>query len=187
VQAGYSLRWDAHMSFDLAQGIEILERTPAVLDTLLDGLSAHWTAGTEGPDTWSPYDVVGHLIHGDRTDWLARVELIVSDRADRTFASVDRFAQFHESRGKSLAQLLVEFRAVRAESLARLRALRLTPEDLERTGTHPKFGAVTLSQLLATWVVHDLDHLVQISRVMAKQIGPDVGPWVEFLKVLRQT
>jgi uncharacterized damage-inducible protein DinB len=175
------------MAFNLDQGIEILDRTPAVLETLLGGLSDVWTTGTEGPSTWSPYDVLGHLIHGERNDWMTRAELILSTKTDRTFATFDRFAQFQESRGKSLADLLAEFKDVRAHSLARLRALRLTPADLTRTGTHPKFGTVTLGQLLATWVAHDLDHLVQISRVMATQIRSDVGPWIEYLKVLRQS
>jgi hypothetical protein len=175
------------MAFDLGRGIEVLERTPAVLEALLGGLSETWTTGNEGPETWSPYDVVGHLIHGDRNDWLGRAEIILSTKADKTFTPFNRFAQFEESKGKTLADLLVEFRKVRAESLVRLRALHLTPADLERTGTHPTFGTVTLGQLLATWVVHDLDHLVQTSRVMAKQVGSDVGPWLAFLKVLRQS
>ncbi len=167
--------------------LEILERTPSVLEALLADLSDHWTTGTDGPDTWSPYDVVGHLIHGERTDWIPRMEVILSDRADRTFVPFDRFAQFRDSQGKSLGELLNEFRTLRAASLAHLRARHLTPVDLERTGTHPAFGTVTLRQLLATWTAHDLDHLMQISRVMAKQIGTDVGPWVEYLKVLRST
>jgi len=174
------------MAFDLERGIEVLERTPAVLDALLGGLSDAWTTGNEGPETWSPYDVVGHLIHGDRNDWLGRAAIILSDRADKTFVPFNRFAEFEESKGKSLADLLAEFKVVRADSIVRLRGLRLTPADMERTGTHPTFGTVTLGQLLSTWVVHDLDHLVQTSRVMAKQVGSDVGPWVAFLKVLRQ-
>jgi hypothetical protein len=174
------------MAFDLAEGVAVLERTPATLEALLGGLSETWIAGNEGPETWSPYDVVGHLIHGDRTDWLGRVEIILSTKADKTFTPFNRFAQFEESKGKSLTDLLAEFKVVRAESLARLRALHLTPADLDKTGTHPTFGTVTLRQLLSTWVAHDLDHIVQISRVMAKQIGSDVGPWLAFLKVLRQ-
>jgi hypothetical protein len=170
---------------DLEQWLEILERTPDVLEALLANLSDAWTTGTEGPDTWSPYDVVGHLIHGERTDWVPRMEIILSDRTDRKFVPFDRFAQFRESAGQPLADLLAEFRRLRVGNLAHLRARQLTSVDLARTGTHPAFGHVTLRQLLATWTAHDLDHLMQISRVMAKQIGHEVGPWVEYLKVLR--
>jgi hypothetical protein len=173
------------MDFNLAKYLELLDRTPQVLETWLSGLSPEWITGTEGPDTWSPYDVVGHLIHGERTDWMPRLDLILSDREDRAFVPFDRFAQFRESQGKSLSQLLSEFRDLRRENLARLRALELTDADLDRTGIHPKFGSVTARQLLSTWAAHDLDHLMQISRVLAKQIGTNVGPWVEFLKVLR--
>lgn len=173
------------MGFDLEKAIAVLERTPGVLRTLLSGLPDDWTTGTEGPDTWSPYDVVGHLIHGERTDWITRLEIILGDGPDRTFAPFDRFAQFEESRGKSLAQLLDEFAGARAASLDRLRAFDLTEAHLDRTGVHPTFGTVTARQLLATWTVHDLDHVMQISRVMAKQLGPEVGPWVEFLRIVR--
>ena len=171
----------------LTEWLEVLERTPAVLEALLGHLSDHWTKGTEGPGTWSPFDVVGHLIHGERTDWIPRMEIILSDRADRAFVPFNRFAQFRDSEGKSLGDLLAEFRTLRASNLAHLRGRNLSDADLERTGTHPAFGTVTLRQLLATWTAHDLDHLMQISRVMAKQIGSDVGPWVEYLKVLRST
>ena len=172
---------------DLEQWLEILERTPDVLEALLANLSDAWTTGTEGPDTWSPYDVVGHLIHGERTDWIPRMEIILSDRAERKFVPFDRFAQFRESEGTSLGDLLAEFRTLRTSNLAHLRGRNLTSADLERTGTHPAFGTVTLRQLLATWTAHDLDHLMQISRVMAKQIGDDVGPWVEYLRILKST
>ncbi len=169
--------------FTLELGLQILERTPAVLRTWLDGLSSAWTDATEGPDTWSPYDVIGHLIHGERTDWMARVMVIMNGGG--TFNKFDRFAQFEESKGKSLADLLDEFAGARRESLAQLRALNLTEADLDRTGTHPSFGTVTLRQLLSTWVAHDLDHLMQISRVMGKQLKDDIGPWVEYLRVAR--
>ncbi len=173
------------MRFDLEKSIAVLERTPAVLRSLLSGLPDDWTTGTEGPDTWSPYDVVGHLIHGERTDWMARLRIILGDGPDRTFVPFDRFAQFEESRGRSLAQLLDDFAEARAASLIQLRALALTESDLDRTGIHPTFGTVTARQLLSTWTVHDLDHVVQISRVMAKQLGSEVGPWVEFLRIVR--
>ena len=169
--------------FTVELGLEILERTPAVLRAWLSGLSPEWLAANEGPDTWNPYDVVGHLIHGERTDWMTRAEIILGGGG--TFATFDRFAQFRESEGKSLARLLDEFGEARRENVARLRSLSLTEADLERTGTHPKFGTVTLRQLFSTWVAHDLDHLMQISRVMGKQLTADVGPWTEYLRVVR--
>jgi hypothetical protein len=174
------------MTFDLNACLEVLDRTPGVLERMLGGLSDEWTTANEGPDTWSPYDVVGHLIHGERTDWMARMDIILSDGPDRTFVPFDRFAQFEESRGKSLTALLAEFAAVRAANVARVRARRLTGAELDRTGTHPTFGTVTLRQLLATWTAHDFDHLVQISRVMAQQVGPHIGPWVEYIRVVRE-
>ena len=169
--------------FSLNLGLEILERTPASLRALLGGLSPEWTSVNEGPDTWSPYDVIGHLIHGERTDWMARVGIILEDGG--TFHTFDRFAQFRESQGKPLTRLIDEFDAARRESLQKLRALQLTEADLNKTGIHPKFGTVTLRQLLATWVAHDMDHLMQISRVIGKQLKEDVGPWTEFLRVVR--
>ena len=173
------------MNFSVARSIELLERTPGVLETLLRDLSPFWTHQNEGPETWSPYDVLGHLIHGDRTDYISRLRIIMSDSTDRTFAPFDRFAQFRESEGKSLLDLLAEFKIVRAENVATLRSLNLSENDLKRTGIHPVFGEVTLAQLLATWTVHDLDHVSQIARVVAKQFHDDVGPWKEYLKVLR--
>ena len=173
------------MAFDLNRCLEILERTPRTLEVLLLELSAEWTMNNEGPDTWSPYDVVGHLIHGERTDWMARLDIILGDGPDKTFATFDRLAQFRESKGKPLATLLAEFHEVRTANLAKVRALHLTDAALDRTGTHPKFGTVTLRQLLATWTAHDLDHLMQIARVMGKQLKADVGPWVESLRIVR--
>ncbi len=169
--------------FTLERGLEILERTPAVVRVWLDGLSPAWIRANEGPDTWSPYDVMGHLIHGERTDWMTRAEIIL--HGGGTFAVFDRFAQFRESEGKTLAQLLDEFESARGENVARLRSLALTEADLDKTGTHPKFGTVTLRQLLSTWVAHDFDHLMQISRVMGKQLKDDIGPWIEYLRVAR--
>jgi hypothetical protein len=169
--------------FTVELGLEILERTPAVLRGWLAGLSPEWLAANEGPDTWNPYDVVGHLIHGERTDWMARADIILGGGG--TFATFDRLAQFRESEGKSLVQLLDEFAEVRRANVARLRSLSLSDADLQKTGTHPKFGTVTLRQLLSTWVAHDLDHLMQISRVMGKQLKEDVGPWTEYLRVVR--
>jgi hypothetical protein len=172
------------MDFELRAGVEVLERTPATLRALLAGLSPEWTAATEGPETWSPYDVVGHLIHGERTDWIPRARIILEQGANRRFEPYDRFAQFRDSHGKALAALLEEFEQLRAENIATLEGWRLTDEHLALEGEHPAFGAVTLRQLLATWVVHDLGHIVQISRVMAKQYRGAVGPWREYLKVV---
>jgi hypothetical protein len=172
------------MAFNLDHGIEVLERTPHVLRSLLDGLPDHWTRRNEGGNTWSPYDVVGHLIHGERTDWMTRLRIILEDGPNKTFAKFDRFAQFRESEGKSLEQLLAEFADARRDNLAALRALALSESDLDRTGIHPVFGEVTARQLLATWVAHDLDHVVQISRVMAYQLATDVGPWQKYLRIV---
>jgi hypothetical protein len=174
------------MKFSLQQSIEILERTPFVLQNLLEGLSNEWTLNNEGGDTWSPYDVIGHLIYGDETDWLTRAEIILSENVEKEFQPFDRFAQFENSKGKTLQQLLTEFREVRNANIIRLRDLNITEQDLERSGVHPTFGKVTLSQLLSTWVVHDLDHISQIARVMAKQYKNEVGPWVAFLKILKE-
>ena len=172
------------MDFDLDRGTAVLERTPAVLRTLLGGLSAEWPSGTEGPDTWSPYDIVGHLIHGERTDWIPRAQIILAQGADRTFERFDRFAQFGESQGKTLAQLLHEFESARAGSLATLRGWSLGERELALEGMHPELGAVTLRELLATWVAHDLGHLHQVARVMAKQYRDAVGPWRAYLTVM---
>lgn len=153
---------------------------------MLDGLSADWSNANEGENTWSPFDVVGHLIYAEHTNWVPRVELILSDRPDKTFAAFDRFAQLKISEGKTLRQLLDEFKIVRAKNVAVLKSKQLSNADLQRTGIHPQFGEVTLRQLLATWTAHDMTHLAQIVRVMAKQYKDEVGPWAVNLKVLRQ-
>jgi hypothetical protein len=172
------------MDFDLTTGIAVLERTPQTLRAMLDGLPAAWTDATEGPDTWSPYVIVGHLIHGERTDWIARAQIILAQGPDRRFTPYDRFAQFDESKGKSLADLLDEFARLRAENLATLAGWRLTDAQLDRTGEHPEFGSVTLRQLLATWVTHDLGHIAQTARVMAKQYREAIGPWRAYLPIV---
>ncbi len=169
----------------LADAIALLARTPATLDALLRGLPEAWTHRNEGAGTWSAFDVVGHLIHGDRTDWIPRARIILESGEARPFERFDRFAQARESQGKSLGQLLDEFARLRAENLAALRAWKLRPEDLERRGRHPVLGVVTLSQLLATWAAHDLTHLHQISRIMAHQYREAVGPWTVFLGVMQ--
>ena len=172
------------MDFELATGIAILERTPSTLRSLLAGLPPGWIDATEGPDTWSPYDNIGHLIHGERTDWIPRARLILAQGTNRRFAPFDRFAQLRESEGKTLGTLLDELSSLRWENLATLRSWKLTDAQLELTGEHPALGVVTLRQLLATWVAHDLGHIAQIARVMAKQYRDAVGPWREYLPVL---
>ena len=173
------------MDYDVQQATAVLRRTPAVLDALLRDLPDEWLRANEGGTSWSPYDIVGHLIHGERTDWIARATMILEAGETKTFERFDRLAQERESAGKTLGQLLDEFARVRADNLARLHAFNLQPADLNRRGRHPAFGAVTLGNLLSTWVAHDLTHLHQISRVMAYQYRNAVGPWVAYLGVLK--
>jgi hypothetical protein len=170
--------------FDLPDGIAILERTPGSLRALLEGLSDAWIRASEGEGKWSPYDVIGHLNHAERTDWIPRAKHILAGET-RPFDPFDQTAQFRESGGLNLEDLLATFRELRRESLSILRAMKLTPADLDRRGLHPSLGEVTLGQLLSTWVVHDLDHVVQVSRTMAKVYGEAVGPWSVYLSVLR--
>jgi uncharacterized damage-inducible protein DinB len=172
------------VDFSFDDGLPILRRTPDVLRAWLSELPESWTTSNEGGDTWSPYDIVGHLIHGERTDWIPRAELLLAHGESRPFTPFDRFAQFKESRGKSLSELLNTLSELRAQNLARLESLRLTPADLERRGRHPELGPVTLGQLLATWVAHDLNHLGQIARVMGRQYTAAVGPWLAYLPLL---
>ena len=171
--------------FNLAEAIAVLSRTPAALDALLRGLPDIWVRGNEGKDTWSAFDIVGHLIVGERTDWMPRARIIVENGEARPFDPFDRFAQAKESQGKSLQQLLDEFARLRSENLASLQSMNLQPEDWTRRGSHPELGVVTLSQLLATWAVHDLTHVHQLSRVMAHQYRDAVGPWSAYLGVLK--
>ena len=169
---------------ELKEAVAVLARTPASLSALLEGLPDTWVRATEGGETWSPYDVIGHLIHGERTDWIPRARHILSG-ASRPFDKFDRTAQFGESRGESLGELLATFASLRRESLDALSGMNLSDEDLARKGLHPELGEVTLGQLLATWVVHDLDHLGQIARTMAKAYARAVGPWSAYLSILR--
>ena len=173
------------MEHNLPQTISLLTRTPAALNALLRDLPETWTLRNEGEDSWNAFDVVGHLIHGERTDWMPRVRMVLQFGESRAFEPFDRWGHIPESRGKSLGQLLDEFDRWRSENLCALRALNLRPEDLERRGRHPSLGAVTLSELLATWAIHDLTHLHQISRVMAHQYREAVGPWSGYLGVLQ--
>lgn len=172
------------MEFQLIDGLAVLERTPATLAAMLGGLGPQWVDATEGADTWSPYIIVGHLIHGERTDWISRARAILAQGDDRRFEPYDRFAQFHESTGKSLATLLDEFARQRAANLATVAGWQLTDREFALTGEHPAFGTVTLRQLLATWVAHDLGHIAQAARVMAKQYREGVGPWRAYLPIL---
>jgi len=172
------------MSFDLNQAIEVLSRTPATLKALLRGLPRSWIENNEGSETWSPYDVVGHLIHGERADWIPRAKIIIEQGESRSFDPFDRTAMFHESRNETLEMLLEEFALLRLDNLGALKALELTDAHLEKTGMHPTLGRVMLKQLLATWVVHDLDHLGQIARTMAKQYSHEVGSWGTSLSIL---
>lgn len=173
------------MNFSLEKSIQLLEQTPATLNQMLRNLSPDWIKANEGPGTWNAYDIIGHYIHGEKTDWIPRMEIILSDNADKRFAPFDRFAQQNDSKGKSLTELLDEFAVLRKKNLEILRSKNIAEKDLDKKGIHPAFGEVTLAQLLSTWVVHDLNHIAQISRVMAKHYKEDVGPWVEYLKVLR--
>ncbi len=168
----------------LEEAVAILERTPATVGALVDGLPENFVRATEGEGTWSPYDVVGHLVNGERTDWMERARHILSGDP-RPFTPFNRTAQFTESAGKSLAELLKTFAELRGRNLAELRELKLDVGDLIRTGRHPDFGEVTLGQLLAAWVVHDLDHVAQIARTMAKVYAEAVGPWAVYLSILR--
>jgi uncharacterized damage-inducible protein DinB len=172
------------MDLELPLALAVLERTPGTLRALLADLPSAWLTATEGPDTWSPWDILGHLIHGERTDWIARARIILAQGPDRRFAPFDRFAQFQESEGRTLDDLLDEFAALRAGNLATLTEWRLAPAQLTLTGEHPDFGTVTLRHLLATWVAHDLNHLAQIARVMARQYADAVGPWRAYLPIM---
>lgn len=172
------------MDFQLADGIAVLERAPATFRALLGGLPDAWTTPNEGPDTFSAYDNLGHLIHGERTDWIPRARIILAQGANRRFEPYDRFAQARESRGKSLSVLLDEFADLRQENVAILRGWNLSDREFALEGEHLELGRVTLRQLLATWVAHDLGHIAQTTRVMAKQYREAVGPWRVYLPVM---
>lgn len=173
------------MQYDIKLATQVLSRTPGVLRAMLAGLSDEWTHTNYGNDTFSPYDVIGHLITGERTDWLARTRMILEHGTSRPFEPYDRYAQFERSAGTSLEQLLDEFQSLREANLAALDELGLTQQQLALKGTHPKLGQVTLENLLATWVAHDLNHIAQIAKCMATQYADAVGPWCEYLGVLK--
>lgn len=172
------------MEFELEQAIAILNRTPSTLNSLLRGLAADWTMGNEGPDTWSPFDIIGHLIHGEETDWIPRARIILEHGESRAFEPFDRFAQFEKSKGKSLEELLDKFESLRNRNLAALDQMSISSDQLARRGTHPELGIVTLGELLATWAAHDLSHIAQAVRVMCKQYSEAVGPWKPYLPIL---
>jgi hypothetical protein len=173
------------VEYNSGKAYEILTRTPAVLRTLLSGLDDEWTMNNEGPGTFSPYDVIGHLIHGEKTEWRERTEMILAFGLEKTFVPFDRFAQNEASKGKSLEQLLGEFESLRQENMNWFRSLELSAADLDKKGNHPVLGQVTLRQLLSTWVVHDLTHIAQITRVMSKQYKAEIGPWTDFFRILQ--
>lgn len=181
LQAGEKTR---QMQFQLTDALEVLARTPDTFRALLGGLTDAWTAPNEGPDTFSAFDNLGHLIHGERTDWIPRARIILEQGQNRRFVPFDRFAQYRESQGKSLGDLLNEFAGLRADNLIVLRGWRLSDQQLALEGEHPELGRVTLRQLLSAWVVHDLGHVAQTSRVMAKQYREAVGPWRAYLPVV---
>jgi hypothetical protein len=170
--------------FVMREAVAVLSRTPATLDALLRDLPNGWIAAHEGGETWSPFDVIGHLIHGEHTDWIPRAKMILEHGDTRPFEKFDRFAQFEASKGRTLASLLDEFATLRRQNLHELESMRLTDTALDRRGRHPELGIVTLRQLLATWVAHDLDHVVQISRAIARQYTDEVGPWRAYLRII---
>lgn len=173
------------MQFEFRLATQVLAQTPLTVRELLHGLSDEWILSNEGPDSWSPFDILGHLIHGERTDWIPRAQIILKFDTPHPFETFDRLAQFQASKGKSLNELLDTFAALRQSNLQTLEAMCLSPADLERQGVHPEFGNVTLRQLLATWVVHDLSHIAQMAEVMARQYKQVVGPWTAYLPVLQ--
>ena len=172
------------MEFQLEEAIAILRRTPETLRVLLKDLPEAWVTANEGGDSWSPYDVVGHLIHGEETDWVPRARIILEHGEAQAFTPFDRFAQFEKSRGNSLGELLEEFTSLRRQNLTALAELQLRPEQMSLRGTHPELGSVTLGELLATWVAHDLSHVAQVLRVMCRQYGEAVGPWKQYLPLV---
>lgn len=174
------------MTYNLQDAIEILDQTPKTLRVLLSNLSEKWTHRNEGDNTWSAFDIVGHLIHGEKTDWIPRTHIILSESVNKTFEPYDRFAQFKSSKGKTLSELLDQFQILRQQNLDELSHLNLSEEQLQLKGTHPELGEVTLKELLATWVTHDLGHIAQITRVMAKQYKNEVGPWTAYIPILNQ-
>ena len=171
--------------FSIDKALEVLTQTPETLNSFLKDLSDDWTLSNEGENTWSAFDILGHLIHGEKTDWIPRLKKILFDEK-KEFEPFDRFAQFKNSTGKSLCDLLLEFKSLRKENLAYLVSLKLDEQDFDKVGVHPEFGPVTVRQLLATWVTHDMGHIAQIARVIAKQYKEEVGPWTAYISILNK-
>ena len=171
------------MQYDHKKSLAVLERTPVVLKALLSDLDNDWIMNNEGPDTFSPFDVMGHLIHGEKTDWRPRIQRIIEYGNTKPFDTYDRFAMYDESKGKTIYELLQEFADLRNENVTWLKSLNITSADLSKKGMHPQLGEVFMKNLLATWVVHDLTHIAQITRVMAKQYKEATGPWIEFFRI----
>ncbi len=174
------------MLFDLNKSIEILGRTPVVVTALLRGLSNEWLFSNEGAETWSPYDIIGHYIEGEKTDWIPRMRIILSNGDDKRFIPFDRFAQLNNDKSKPIDTLLKEFAETRTNNILEIKEATLNEEKLNKKGIHPEFGEVTLRQLLAAWVAHDLNHICQISRVMAKQYKDEMGPWTKYISVVNK-
>jgi hypothetical protein len=173
------------MQFKLPEATQILQRTPATLTEMVRGIPDGWIKATEGVGTWSCYDIVGHLIHGELTDWIPRARIILEHGEAKAFEPFDRCAQFREDQTRPINALLDQFAFMRAENLAILQGLRLSSDDLARKGTHPELGAVTLGQLISSWAVHDLSHISHIARVTAKQYSYEVGPWHQYMSILK--
>lgn len=173
------------MQFKLAEATQILERTPATLTAMVSGMPETWLKCTEGAGTWSAYDVVGHLIHGELTDWMPRTRMILQHGESKAFEPFDRIAMFRDDQNRPIGDLLDQFAFLRAENLVTLQNMKLSEEEFSRRGTHPELGSVTLKQLLATWVAHDMSHIAQIARVTAKQYCHEVGPWKQYLSIMK--
>ena len=173
-------------SFDINEAIQILEKTPKILNAFLSDLPDSWIISNEGNESWSPFDILGHLIHGEKTDWITRAKITLNNRTEEPFPPFDRFAQFVDSKGKTVSTLLSEFENLRNKNIQILKEMNITQADYIKTGIHPNFGKVTLKQLLSTWVVHDLSHIRQIARVMAKQYAEEIGPWGKYLPVVNE-
>jgi|ERR1043166_4299372 hypothetical protein len=173
------------MKFDLERATQILRQTPYSLQRMLEDLSPDWTQSEGNKENWAPYDVIGHLIHCEETDWIPRAEIILAQNGTRTFEPFDRFAQFERSKGRYLNDLLTEFSYLRNANVEKLIRWQLTPDKLALKAQHPELGEVTLEQLLSTWVVHDLGHIRQIVRYMAAKYKENVGPWKAYLSILK--
>ena len=174
------------MKFNLSEAQLILSKTPLLLSQLLSELPEKWVKNNEGENTWSPYDIVGHLIHGEKTDWITRAKIILENSPDNSFEPFDRFAQFENSKGKTIDDLLGEFGELRSKNLEELKELNIGLEQLNLEGIHPDFGTVTLKELLSTWVVHDFNHINQITRVMASNYKQEVGPWIQYISFMNR-